>query len=210
MSLRHILLKLSFGLGSVSLVGLAALGTLQARSALAAASTASQISEVRPQGSLLSQGQGQNQAPGDCQGQGRRGAPLATAAAQLGVSEAALRSALGMPERHQRPDLAAAAAQLGTTEDELRTSLRNQMQAHRQAHQGQGPHAGPPDFTALAQQYGVSEAEFRRIMGIPNRPDMATAAAQLGVSEEALQEALRSAHGGRGPGGNPGRTGSGR
>ncbi|WP_198806405.1 hypothetical protein [Leptolyngbya sp. BL0902] len=134
---------------------------------------------------------------------------MTNAAAQLGVSEEALRSALGMAERPQRPDLATAATQLGTTEDELRTSLRNQMQAHRQARQGQGPHGGPPDFTALAQQYGVSEAEFRQIMGVPNRPDLAAAAAQLGVSEEALQGALRSAHPGRGPNGNPGRGPSG-
>lgn len=133
------------------------------------------------------------------------GRHLSEAAAQLGVSEAALRSALGVPDqRPERPDLAAVAEQLGTTEDELRASLRDYMQSQRQARQGQGPHAGPPDFTALAQQYGVSEAEFRRLMGIPDRPDLATAAAQLGVTEDALREALRPNHQGRGPAGTPG------
>jgi hypothetical protein len=100
--------------------------------------------------------------------------------------------------------LATAAAELGTTEDELRDTMHNFMQTQREARQGQGPQAGPPDFTAIAQQYGVTEVEFRRIMGIPERPDFAAAAAQLGVTEDALRNALRDAHGNRGNGGNSG------
>lgn len=214
MSLQHTLLKASLGLGSMGLVGLTLLGTVQTNPAVAAtrqlpASSIAQTEANQPNEALLSQGrgrgQGQSQGQGRGQGQGPRDEHFAEAAAQLGVSEAALRSALGVPDqRPERPDLASVASQLGTTEDELRTSLRDHMQTQRQDRRGEGPHAGPPDFTALAQQYGVSEAEFRRIMGIPDRPDLATAAAQLGVSEEALQEALRSSHGHRGPGGNPG------
>jgi hypothetical protein len=41
-------------------------------------------------------------------------------------------------------------------------------------------------------------------MGIPERPDFAAAAAQLGVTEDALRNALRDAHGNRGNGGNSG------
>lgn len=216
MSLQHTLLKASLGLGSMGLVGLTLLGTVQTNPAVAASrqistSVTAQPEANQPNNLLLSQGRGQGQSQGqgrgqgDCQGHGPRDEHFAEAAAQLGVSEAALRSALGVPDqRPERPDLAAVASQLGTTEDELRTSLRDHMQAQRQDRRGEGPHAGPPDFTALAQQYGVSEAEFRRIMGIPDRPDLATAAAQLGVTEEALQDALRSAHGNRGPGGHPG------
>ncbi len=219
MSIPNTLLKASLGFGSISAVGLAALGGLPLPSALAGPGSvpngpSAPLETTRPtnypmggeRGQRLGHSHGQNgptSEAGNCQGQGRgqrgaqRGEHLAAAAAQLGVSEADLRSALGMPDqRPQRPDLAAAAAQLGTTEDELRTSLRSFMQSQRQARQGQGPQAGHPDFTALAQQYGVSEAEFRRIMGIPNRPDLAAAAAQLGVSEADLRSALWSAHGG--------------
>ncbi|MEY3297702.1 MAG: hypothetical protein RLZZ597_962 [Cyanobacteriota bacterium] len=241
MSLLHQYWKPSLLLGSVSLVGLAAFGTLQISPAIGASTDSTPNRSItQPQGNptanpLLSQGQsqgmgqgrgqgqgqgmgqgrgqgqghGQGNGPGNGQGQGPRGERLgehlAEAAAELGATEDALRSALGVPDqRPERPDLATAAAQLGTTEDELRETMHNFMQTQRQARQGQGPQAGPPNFTALAQQYGVSEAEFRRIMGIPDRPDLAAAAAQLGVSEDALREALRPDHQGRGPAGAPG------
>ncbi len=233
MSLHHSLLKASLGFGFVGLVGLAMLNNTQIRPAVAATSqstpgTTAQDNQNPSNYPVLSQGRGQGQGqgrgPGDCQG-GPRGERMdehvAEAAAELGVTEAALRSALGIPDQPpERPDLATAAAELGTTEDELRETMHNFMQTQRQNRQGQGPQAGPPDFTALAQQYGVSEAEFRRIMGIPDRPDFAAAAAQLGVTEDALREALRPDHQGRGPMGapgqgrgpsdNPGNTGSGR
>ncbi|MEB3289765.1 MAG: hypothetical protein VKI82_07610 [Leptolyngbya sp.] len=216
----------------MSLVGFAALGAFPMSSALARPDTATTspsnpLEATRQQDRFLSQGHREGQddshpAPGrPCQeqGQGREqeqergqgprgdhgGEHLEAVAEQLGVSEAALRSALGIPDQPpQRPDLAAAAAQLGTTEEELRTSLHEHMQSQHQSRPGQGPQAGPPDFTALAQQYGVSEAEFRSILGIPNRPDLAAAASQLGVSEAALRDALRSAAPGPGPGGRPG------
>ena len=228
MSLLHKYWKTSLFLGSASLVGLAAFATLQVSPAIGAATTSTPNSiaqqQTNPSNPLLSQGQGQGrgqgqgmgqgqgrgqgQGMGNCQGMGQgmgqRGARLEAAATQLGVSEDALRDALGIPDQPpQRPDMATAAAELGTTEDELRETMHNFMQTQRQARQGQGPHDGPPDFTALAQQYGVSEAEFRRIMGIPDRPDFAAAAAQLGVTEDALRSALRDAHGNRGHGGNP-------
>jgi hypothetical protein len=180
-------------LGSVGWVGFATLNPAQADTLVA-------------QQSGPGRGNPQGQGQGNCPGRGQRGARLAEAATQLGVTEAALKAALGIPaERPQRPDLAAAATQLGTTEAELRESLHNTIREQRQGQgQGRGMRGGPPDFTALAQQYGVSEAEFRQIMGIPDRPDLATAAAQLGVTEAALREALRSVHGGRGPGGPDG------
>jgi hypothetical protein len=120
---------------------------------------------------------------------GPRGQHLAEAAAQLGVTEEALRTALGLPTEPIQLDLAAAAAQLGTTEDELKESFRN-------ARQAQGRRGGPPDLTPVAEQYGVTEAELRTALGLPaeplTRPDLATAAAELGVSEDALREALRA------------------
>lgn len=220
MSLHHTLLKTSLLLGSLGLVGVAVLRPAQAETIMGqslgpARNLLAQVQSTDPapnpelspnsnrQNPRLAQGQGPGQGCGQGHGQGRgqRGAHLAAAATQLGVTEDALRSALGMPsERPQRPDMAAAAAQLGTTETELRESLRNAMREHHENRQAGMP-GEPPDFTALAQQYGVSEAEFRQIMGMPNRPDMAAAAAQLGVTEEALREALRSAHGGSGMGG---------
>ncbi|MFH7245271.1 MAG: hypothetical protein ACHWZW_20730 [Spirulina sp.] len=218
MSLHHSLLKASLGFGFVGLVGLTLLSNTPIRPAVAATSPSApgmtaQSNQNPSNNDVLSQGRGQGrgqgQVPGACQGQGPRGERfnehVAEAAAELGVTEDALRSALGVPDqRPERPDLATAAAELGTTEDELRETMHNFMQTQRQERQGQGPQAGPPDFTALAQQYGVSEAEFRRIMGIPDRPDFAAAAAQLGVSEDALREALRPDNRGRGPAGAPG------
>lgn len=226
MSLHHTLLKTSLLLGSLGLVGVAVLRPAQAETMIGqslgqAQSLLAQVQSTDPapnpelspnsnrQNPRLAQGQGRGQGPGSGQrcgpGRGQRGAHLTEAATQLGVTEEALRSALGIPaERPPRPDLAAAAAQLGTTEDELRESIYNVMREHRQNRQPGMP-GDPPDFTALAQRYGVSADEFRQIVGMPNRPDIAAAAAQLGVTEEALREALRSAHGGRGPGmGGPG------
>lgn len=59
------------------------------------------------------------EAPNQTNGQGRPEIDLASAAAKLGVTEKALRSALGPPP----PDLAAAAAQLGVSEQELIDAL---------------------------------------------------------------------------------------
>ncbi len=61
-------------------------------------------------------GQGGNTLP---QGQGQGGSDLAAAAIVLGISEQALRDALGAPP----PDFAAAAATLGITEQALRDAL---------------------------------------------------------------------------------------
>ncbi|MBD2234498.1 hypothetical protein [Phormidium tenue] len=132
------------------------------------------------------------------EGRGRgHGEGLANAAADLGVSEAALREALGLPaEPPPRPDLAAAAAtELGVSETELREALRSGRDGDR----GQR-------LATAATQLGVTEAALKAALGLPAeppaRPDLAAAAAELGVSETDLQEALRSNMGrGRGPGG---------
>ncbi|MCB0173644.1 MAG: YHYH protein [Anaerolineae bacterium] len=62
---------------------------------------------------------GLGQQPAPPPGQPGQGPDLAAVAAQLGVSEADLRAALGPPP----PDLAAAAAQLGVSEANLRAAL---------------------------------------------------------------------------------------
>jgi hypothetical protein len=131
----------------------------------------------------------------DAQGRGY-GRGLAAAAAQLGVSEADLKAALGMPaERPQRPDMATVADQLGVAEADLRETLRSAMSNARQQRQaGDRPNPGQM-LTEAASQLGVSEIALRSALGIPEqmpRPDMAAAAAQLGVSEAELTDALRS------------------
>ncbi|PSR16524.1 hypothetical protein C8255_17375 [filamentous cyanobacterium CCP3] len=129
------------------------------------------------------------------EGRGRgHGQGLANAAAQLGVSEADLKAALGLPaEPPSRPDLATAAAQLGISETDLREALR-----------GDGPRGDRGQrLASAATELGISEADLRTALGLPAepppRPDLATAAATLGVSEADLQEALRG-NMGRGPG----------
>lgn len=144
------------------------------------------------------QGQGPQQAEGNHRG---RGQGLAEAAAQLGVSEADLKAALGLPaEPPPRPDLAAAATQLGVSETNLREALRSNMRNARQEGEGGRGQA----IAATAAQLGVSEADLKTALGLPAepppRPDLAAAATQLGVSETELREALRSARGGRGCG----------
>ena len=134
-------------------------------------------------------------------GRGRRQheARLAATADQLGVSEAALRSALGLPEEPIEPDFAGAAAQLGTTETELRNDLR---EAHQR---GSGVRGVPEAFAAVADQYGVTTEELLMALNLPterpSRPDLTAAAEQLGVSEDELREALKDnfRHYGEGP-----------
>lgn len=131
-----------------------------------------------------------------------RGRRLAAAAVQLGVTEAELRTALGLPEQPIEPDIAAAATQLGTTAAELQTALGNSRL------EGQGPRGRRPDFAAVAEQYGVTEADLRTALGIPAerpQPDLVAAAQQLGVSEADLRDAL----GGGCPQGGVGRRGPG-
>jgi DNA-binding transcriptional regulator YdaS (Cro superfamily) len=129
------------------------------------------------------------------EGRGRgHGQGLANAAAQLGVSEADLKAALGLPaEPPPRPDLAAAATQLGISETDLREALRGDEQ---RSDRGQR-------LANAATELGISEADLRTALGLPTepppRPNLATAATELGVSEADLQEALRSSMG-RGPG----------
>ena len=134
------------------------------------------------------------------QGGGHSGG-LEEAAAQLGVSEADLKAALGLPaERPPRPDLAATATQLGISETDLQEALHSNRRAARQ----EGELGRGQALAATAAQLGVSEADLKTTLGLPAepppRPDLATAAAQLGVSETDLRDALQSARGGRGCG----------
>lgn len=130
----------------------------------------------------------------------RRGSPdFAAAASQLGITEEALKTALGVPEtppengqRPPRPDLAAAASKLGITEEALKNALgvpKGGREGHRR-----------PDFAAAATQLGVTEAALKTALGVPEtppengqrppRPDFAAAATQLGVTETELKDAL--------------------
>ncbi|BAZ41038.1 proline/alanine-rich repeat-containing protein [Calothrix sp. NIES-4101] len=129
---------------------------------------------------------------------------FAAAAKQLGVSEAELIKALGLPEKPPtdvngrpsgpppKPDFAAAAKKLGVTEEQLIKVL------------GIPPHRRP-DFAAAAKQLGVSEKDLIAALGVPEKPptdangrpsgpppksDFATAAKKLGVTEELLIKAL--------------------
>ena len=122
---------------------------------------------------------------------------FAGAASQLGVTEEALKTALGVPEnppengeRPPRPDFESAASQLGTTEEALKEALGvpKKMRGKR------------PDFAAAATQLGVTEEALKTALGVPEnppengerppRPDFEAAASQLGVTEEVLKEAL--------------------
>jgi hypothetical protein len=130
-----------------------------------------------------------------------RGPDLAAAAQKLGISEATLKAALGVPanppapstsgQRPPRPDLKAAAAKLGITEQKLTDALGVRHRHPR------------PDFAAAAQKLGVTEAQLKTALGVPAnppapgtagqrlpRPDFQAAAAKLGVTEQQLKDAL--------------------
>jgi len=144
----------------------------------------------------------QNSSQPNQQQEGRknhRGPDFAAAAQKLGISEAQLKEALGVPatppapgERPPRPDFKAAAAKLGITEQQLVDAL------------GVPPHPPRPDFAAAAQKLGVSEANLKAALGVPEnppttppapgerppRPDFKAAAEKLGVTEQQLMDAL--------------------
>lgn len=144
----------------------------------------------------------QNSSQPNQQRQGRknhRGPDFAAAAQKLGISEAQLKEALGVPttppapgERPPRPDFKAAAAKLGITEEQLVNAL------------GIPPRPPRPDLAAAAQKLGVSEADLKAALGVPSdpqgapgepgqrppRPDLKAAAEKLGVTEQQLIDAL--------------------
>lgn len=145
----------------------------------------------------------QNSSQPNQQQEGRRnhrGPDFAAAAQKLGISEATLKEALGVPtnpqatpgQRPPRPDFKAAAAKLGITEQQLVDAL------------GMPPRPPRPDFAAAAQKLGVSQADLKTALGVPTnppstpptpgerppRPDFKAAAEKLGVTEEQLINAL--------------------
>ncbi len=69
----------------------------------------------------------------------------------------------------------------------------------------EGGAGGPPDFAAVAAQLGVSEEALMDALGDPSQgqPDFAAAAATLGVTETDLMDALGIAEGGMPAGGQP-------
>jgi len=125
---------------------------------------------------------------------------FAAVAQKLGVTEAALIEALGLPSTPPspgeqsgpppRPDIRSAAAKLGITEKALAEAM------------GLPPR---PDFAKAAQKLGVTEAALISALGLPSTPpseqsqppagppprlDIRSAATKLGVSEQALVDAL--------------------
>lgn len=73
-----------------------------------------------------------------------------------------------------------------------------------------GQQAGPgeqqmPDLAAAAEQLGVTEEALATALGDPGQgvPDFAAAAAELGITEADLMAALGIAEGGMPPGGQP-------
>lgn len=123
---------------------------------------------------------------------------FAAAAQKLGITEAQLKEALGVPanppaagDRSQRPrlDIKGAASKLGVTEQQLVEAL------------GLPPR---PNLAAAAQKLGVTEAQLKEALGVPAnppspgsdrtqrppRPDLKSAAAKLGVTEQQLIDAL--------------------
>jgi hypothetical protein len=70
---------------------------------------------------------------------------------------------------------------------------------------GEKPAAPAIDYAATAAELGVTEAQLREALGEPDQgpPDMAAIAKALGVSEESLQEALGIPASGPPPGSPP-------
>jgi hypothetical protein len=180
MKLRHLMLTTTAAATLLGAVGLAILSG----NSLAGAETVSSVNQSTL--GLKQQGNRPDHYRG-ARGQ-QRGQRLVEAAAELGVSETQLRTALGLPEQPIEPNFAGAAAELGTTEAELRNALRSSTQP------GPGPRGRRPDFAAVAQQYGVSTETLLSALGVPAerpQPNLAAAAQQLGVSEDELRNALR-------------------
>jgi len=180
MQIRHLLLTTTAASLLFGTLGLAAYNGNSPAWANSTPSEAPASLELAQRGNR-STGAGQRNAR-------RRGERLTAAAAELGVSEAELRDALGLPEQPIQPDLAGTAAQLGTTEADLRNDLRSSIQP------GPGRRGRRPDLAAVAQQYGVSTEMLLSALGLPTerpQPNLTAAANQLGVSEDALRNALR-------------------
>ena len=86
---------------------------------------------------------------------------FAAAATELGVTEEALKTALGVPEtrpengqRPPRPDFEAAANELGVTEEALKQAL--------------GVPRNRPDLDAAATQLGITKTELKTALGLPS------------------------------------------
>ena len=107
----------------------------------------------------------------------------AKAATTLGVTEDALKAAMGNPGTpKEKPDTTALATKLGVTEDALKTAMESQQ--------------GKPDNAALAAKLGISEDKVKEAMGTPgqNGTGMFTdAAKKLNITEDALKAALDGA-----------------
>ncbi len=132
---------------------------------------------------------------------------LAVAAQTLGITERELMDALGPPP----PDLTAAAEILGITEEELQNAMAAAGIGPPDASQTtdtapadtppettdtapaeQGPAGGPPDLAVVAETLGITEQALKDALG-PPPPDLAAAAATLDISEEELQNAMAAA-----------------
>jgi hypothetical protein len=124
---------------------------------------------------------------------------FAAAATKLGVTEAQLKTALGVPaQRQKRPrlDLQATATKLGVTEAQLQQALG--ITIDPQTGRPMRPKTRP-NLQAAATQLGVTKAQLKAAMGLPakgdrthQRPrlDISGAATKLGVTQQQLVDAL--------------------
>lgn len=124
--------------------------------------------------------QAEDQGPKDC-------TDFAKAAATLGVTEDALKAAMGMGQAPDQKAMderqKAIAEKLGVTEDQLKSAMESQKQGEK------------PDDAALAEKLGVSEDKLKAAMGGDKGQDnhMAETAKNLSVTEDALKAALDGA-----------------
>ncbi len=167
-------------------------------------------------------GAGSGSHGGPEEGTGEPGGPhmpdMAAAAEQLGVPEEALQAALGDPGQGQ-PDFATAAQTLGVSEADLLAALGVSADSQPQPPDGgQSPSdaqppdgrgavgAQQPDFPAAAAQLGVTEEALRDALlrnASQGQPDFAAAAQALGVSEADLLAALAMPSDGQPPANRP-------
>ena len=147
--------------------------------------------------------QGQAVEPPLRRGSGGEGGPggLADAAERLGISEQALRDALGPPP----PDIAGAAQRLGISEEVLREAMGHPPKGKRTdesggplPRRGPGGEGGPGGLADAAERLGISEQALRDALG-PPPPGIAGAAQRLGISEETLRQAMGSPQDSRRP-----------
>ncbi len=140
---------------------------------------------------LARQGNGDGNGANGANGAGTGGPDFAAAAGTLGITEDALRDALGGPP----PNIDAAVVTLGISREVLVAALvaagfnlPTQLLEEGSAAAVQDALQG--DFVAAANALGVTEEQLRTALGTTAPPNLEAAAALLGVNREALVAAM--------------------